>query len=158
MPAAVFLAFVCFAVVFFVPRFVRANTQGILVLSEKSVYNGLYGLDFAWDDLGPAWIVSTTIRGSKHKTIFILLRHASMYRRRLPWHLRWQIRPAPKTGPRPDGLDDVPGSQEMLMRLRDERLAEGDTARLSTLPLQASGISPEQVVEIINRTVLERMG
>ncbi len=156
---AFLMVIVCLYVVFLAPRFFHASKHGLLVFSENGVYNGLYGLTFAWDDLGPAWIFSTRVRGREIKVIHVLLRHASVYRRQLPWYLRWQIGSALYVGRQLlIGLEDKPGSQDMLERLRDERHAEGDTAQISTLPLQESGISPEQVVEIINRTVLGRMG
>jgi hypothetical protein len=69
----------------------RSAVKGTLRFSDSGFYHGQYGLEFDWNDVGPAWIYSVTVGGRERKEVLFLLRNKTKYRQKLGAVGRWSF-------------------------------------------------------------------
>ncbi len=129
------------------------SNRDILVLSERGLCYGFYGLEIEWRDVGPAWIYSIEWEEGELRDVLFLVRRAPFYRQKLRWDKRLLFSLASRKGksysPEVDGGDG-------LDELRQAVMAEGDSVAIPLPNLVRRGLSNEETVEIINTVVLQR--
>ena len=149
---------------------VRSWRRGLLEFSNRGIYHGLYRLDLAWMDIGPAWIYSMQAGGRMHEDVLFVLRNASKYKPALGKIERLLFEIMERQGRSPSGgaLDSSlrtfslvygqPRAGEDTIDALDEmrsRLGSQPDAIVLPIPrIMRFGLSNENTVEIINAVVL----
>ena len=161
----------------FVPAFlwlasllVRSAIRGTLRFSDSGFYHGQYGLEFDWNDIGPAWIYSIEAAGREHKEVLFLLRNKSKYRRQLGIFGRWSFSIMEwQANSRKGGAletsvslmgplltQDKADISEALETMRRSVENEPDAVALGIPRIIRFGVPNEDVVAIINTIVMSK--
>jgi len=146
----------------------RAKKQGLISFSNAGLYYGMYDIEFAWDDMGPAW--SYTVMGNTD--VLFVLRNASEYQKQLSGFARWhfglmerQFRSksggALDQGVKAFGMlfGELGAGSDAVRALENARLrlqAEPGSAVLGLPSITRFGLSNDETIEIINTVVAER--
>ncbi len=165
------LVFFGFCLLLYGGLLVRSGSRGMLTFTERGIYHALYGLEIDWQDVGPAWVYEVSAAGSRHADVMFILRQASLYRRQLgpigkflfavmDRQAKSRKGGALEMGVRAFGTVAGGGADvsHALEGMR-QRLEQDDDAIALGIPrIIRFGLSNDDVIEIINTTVLRRAG
>jgi hypothetical protein len=149
---------------------VRSAIKGTLRFSESGFYHGQYGLEFDWNDIGPAWIYSLEAGGRKHKDVLFLLRNKSKYKPQMGVFGRWSFSIMEwQAGSRKGGAletsvpvmgllltQDQADISDALETMRQSVANEPDAVPLGIPRIIRFSVPNEDIVAIINTIVMSR--
>ena len=151
---------------FLLIRGTRPN--GLLSLTNNGLYYGMYDIQFAWTDIGPAW--SYTI--ADHTDVLFILRNASFYQKQLKGFAKIHYQMMERQfksqtgglldkgmmaiGTHYDALGEVDQTINVLNDARLRIQMEPDSAIIGLPSITRFGLSNEETLEIINTIVFQR--
>jgi hypothetical protein len=159
------LVFFGFCFLLYANLLFRSAQRGTLVFFQEGIYYGLYGVDLAWPDIGPAWVYEVKVRGKTYGNVLFILRRASYYKAKLGAVgsllfalMQWQARSKPgmiETGIFAFGklLSNDVDVSDAFREMRNRVINEHDATVLWVPKIMRFELSNDEVVEIINTIV-----